>query len=43
MGAGWAAEWLVVAGGVDDELADEFAGGGVDDADVQVLDQLQGR
>ena len=39
MGAGWAAEWLVVAGWVDDEFADELAGGGVDDPDVQVLDE----
>ena len=30
---------LVVAGGVQAELAQEFAGGGVDDADVQVLYQ----
>ncbi len=30
---------LVVAGGVDEELAEEFAGGGVDDADVKVLDE----
>ena len=41
MGAGWAAEWLVVAGGV--EFADQFAGGGVDDADVQVLDEHEDR
>jgi hypothetical protein len=32
---------LVVAAGVDGEVAEEFAGGGVDDADVQVLDQDQ--
>ena len=32
---------LVVAVGVEGELADEFAGGGVDDADVQVLDEEQ--
>ena len=30
---------LVVAGGVEGELAQELAGGGVDDADVQVLDE----
>jgi hypothetical protein len=30
---------LVVLGGVEDELAEEFAGGGVDHADVQVLDE----
>ena len=41
MGAGRAAERLVVAGGVDDQFADELAGGGVDDADVQVLDEHQ--
>jgi hypothetical protein len=35
------AEGLVVAGGVDGEFAEEFAGGGVDDADVEVVDQLQ--
>ena len=29
---------LVVAAGVEDEFAEEFAGGGVDDADVEVLD-----
>ena len=32
---------LVVAGGVDGEFAEEFAGGGVDDADVEVVDQHQ--
>ena len=31
--------WLVVAGGVDGEVAEEFAGGGVDDADVEVVDE----
>jgi hypothetical protein len=39
--AGWAAGGLVVLAGVEDEFADEFAGAGVDDADVQVLDQEQ--
>ena len=39
MGAGRASQWLVVAVGVDDQFADEFAGGGVDDADVRVLEQ----
>ncbi|HEX6451926.1 MAG TPA: hypothetical protein VF060_20995 [Trebonia sp.] len=34
-----AAEWLVVTGGVDGELA----GGGVHDADVQVLHQDEDR
>jgi hypothetical protein len=32
---------LVVAGGVEDQVAQEFAGGRVDHADVQVLDQEQ--
>ena len=41
MGAGWAAEWLVVAGWVDGKFADELTGGGVDDPDVQVLDEHQ--
>jgi hypothetical protein len=30
---------LVVPGGVQDEVAQEFAGGGGDDPDVQVLDE----
>lgn len=30
---------MVVAGGVEGEVSEEFAGGGVDDADVEVLDQ----
>ncbi len=41
-GAGWAfggVGGLVVAGGVDGELAEEFSGGGVDDADVEVVDE----
>jgi hypothetical protein len=32
---------LVVAVGVEGELAQELAGGGVDDADVQVLDEAK--
>jgi hypothetical protein len=32
---------LVVAGGVEGQLAEEFAGGGVDDADVEVFDDEQ--
>ena len=40
-GAGWAAGGLVVPGGVEDEFAEQFAGGGVQDADVQILDQEQ--
>ena len=39
--AGWLAGGLVVAGGVEGEFAEQFAGGGVDDADVQVLDEEQ--
>jgi hypothetical protein len=41
--AGWSSGWLVVAGRVECELADELAGSGVDDADVQVLDEHQDR
>ncbi len=29
---------MVVAGGVEDQLAEEFSGCGVDDADLEVLD-----
>jgi hypothetical protein len=32
---------LVVPAGVEDELAQQFAGGFVDHSDVQVLDQQQ--
>jgi len=32
-------DWLVALGRVEDELAEEFAGGGVDHPDVAVLDQ----
>jgi hypothetical protein len=38
-GSGWAAGGLVVAIGVEGEFAEEFPGGGVDDADVQVADE----
>jgi hypothetical protein len=31
--------WLVVAAGVDGQLPEQFAGGGVDDADVEVVDE----
>jgi hypothetical protein len=34
---------LVVAGGVDDQLAQQLAGGRVDDADLEVLDEQQDR
>jgi hypothetical protein len=30
---------LIVPGGVEDKFAQEFAGGGVDNADVQVVDE----
>jgi len=40
-GSGGSAGGLVVAGGVEDQLAQEFAGGGVDDSDVEVLDEDQ--
>ena len=37
----WFAGGLVVAGGVEGQFAEELAGGGVDDADVQVADEQQ--
>ena len=40
-GSGRPSGGLVVAVGVEGELAQELAGGGVDDPDVQVLDQEQ--
>src|SRR3954466_12499886 len=40
-GAGGAAGGLVVLAGVEDEVAEQLAGGGVDDPDVQVLDEQQ--
>ena len=39
MRAGWAAGGLVVLGGVDGQFAEEFTGGSVDDADVEVVDE----
>ena len=43
VGSSWSAGGLsgavVAAGGVDGELAEDFAGGGVDDADVEVVDE----
>jgi hypothetical protein len=39
--AGWADGGLVAAIEVEGQFAGEFAGAGVDDADVQVLDQDQ--
>ena len=33
------AAWLVVAGGVEDEFADELAGVAVEDVDVEVVDE----
>ena len=38
-GAGWTAGGLVVASWVDDQGAQDLAGGGVDDGDVEVLDE----
>lgn len=40
-GSGRAAGGLPVAAGVERQVAQELAGGGVDDADVQVLDEQQ--
>jgi hypothetical protein len=40
-GAGWSSGALVAPGWVEDEFSDELAGGGVDDADVQVLNEDQ--
>ena len=37
--SGWAAGALVALGCVEIELAEEFSGDGVDDPDVQVLDE----
>jgi hypothetical protein len=39
--AGWAAGGLVVPTWTEDQVAEELTGGGVDDADVQVLDEEQ--
>ena len=42
--AGWfCAVSLVVDGWVEDELSDGLAGGGVDDVDVEAVDQHQDR
>ena len=38
-GAGWLSGGLVVLARVEGQVAQESAGGGVDDADVQVLDE----
>src|SRR5918992_1807746 len=38
---GWWVDGLVVAGGVDDQLAQQLAGGRVDDADLEVVDEQQ--
>jgi hypothetical protein len=40
-GAGWSSGALIVPGGVEGEFSQDFAGGGVDDADVEVLDEDQ--
>ena len=37
--AGWSAGGLVVLARIEDQVAEELAGGGVDDADVEVLDE----
>src|SRR4051794_13551080 len=37
----WGAGSLVALGEVEDQSAEELAGGGVDDADVEVLDEQQ--
>jgi hypothetical protein len=39
--SGWSSGWLVVLGGVEGEFTQQFAGGGVDDPDVEVLDEEQ--
>jgi hypothetical protein len=39
--AGWFSGAVVAALRVDGQRADEFAGGGVDDADVEVVDEEQ--
>jgi hypothetical protein len=41
VGGGWV-EGLVVAGGVEGEVAEDLAGGGVDDADVEVGGEEEG-
>lgn len=38
-GFGWSAGGLVVAGEVDGEFAQDLSGGGVDDGDVEVVDE----
>jgi hypothetical protein len=42
LGLPWV-DGLVVAGWVDDQLAQQFAGGRVDDADLEVLHEQQDR
>src|SRR5438128_6804844 len=37
--SGWSSGGLVVASWVDGEVAEEFSGGGVNDADVEVVDE----
>jgi hypothetical protein len=32
---------LIVAGGVENQIAEQFAGGGFDDSDVEVVDEDQ--
>lgn len=38
-GSGWAFGSLVALGWAEDEFAEQFAGGGEDDANVEVVDQ----
>ena len=40
-GSSWSAGGLVAGGGVEDELAEEFSGGGIDDSDAEVVDEDQ--
>jgi hypothetical protein len=41
LGAGWSAGGLVVAGEIESEGSEEFAGGGVDNAYVEVGDEQE--
>jgi len=41
LGAFGSAGGLIVAAGVDGEFSEQFAGGGVDDGDVEVVDEHQ--
>jgi hypothetical protein len=39
VGSGWSAGGLIIACGVEGEVAEQFAGGRVDDVDVEVGDE----